>query len=139
MSSLTRRVLASTCWKMGTSISTPLVVLSLRRTHGDWAKPMTATSVTSAPSFPVPSSTGCPSQMVGVVLVGRVWFAGRTEMADVLRCRPPLVRWSPDGGHPHPHPHLGWLAAQDQMLERDVGAVDQHGRRHVRRLHLLPG
>ena len=46
MSALASPVLASTSAKIGTSISTPLVVPSPYRTQGDWAKPMTATSVT---------------------------------------------------------------------------------------------
>ena len=39
----------STLAKIGTSISTPLVVPSPWRTVGAWAKPMTATSVTVSP------------------------------------------------------------------------------------------
>ena len=65
MSSLASPVAASTSPKIGTSISTPLVVLSPWRTHGDWANPTTATPVTGPPVTgpPVagPSATGPPA------------------------------------------------------------------------------
>src|SRR5215470_1775068 len=111
MSSLASLVAASTSPKIGTSISTPLVVPSPWRTHGDWANPTTATPAGAPPV------TGPP--------------AGGAEVVDVLYRRAPLVAGLPDRGHPHAHPGLARVAAQDQMLERDVGPVQHDGRRHV--------
>src|SRR5262249_38609500 len=113
MSSLASPVSASTRWKTGTSISTPLVVPSPWRTQGDWAKPTTATS---------------PLEVVGIGLIRRVRLAGGTEVVDVLHGRAPLIAGPPGRGHPHAHPHLARLAAQNQVLERDVGPVEHNGR-----------
>src|SRR5258708_6411876 len=130
MSPLASPVLASTSAKIGTSISTPLVVVSPWRTTGDWAKPMTATSVTAR--WP-------PSQVMGVGLVRRVRLAGGEEVIDVLRRGPPLVARFPERPDPHAHPDLARVTAQDQVLERDVRAVEQYRGGHVRRRHPLPG
>src|SRR5215467_12765158 len=209
MSPLASPVLASTSTKIGTSISTPLVVPSPRRTTGDWAKPMTATSVTVSPgslasgaplrhrlpsslvaslltpqsrrrrappapsrcllvrsppgrlrgtAFPrrsslrssllspggaaplrLPHGAGRPLQVVGVALVGRVRLAGGVEVVDVLRRRAPLVPGLPERPDPHAHPDLARFAAQDQVLERDVGAVEKYRGGHVGRGDPLPG
>src|SRR5215472_15949694 len=125
MSSLASPVAASTSPKTGTSISTPLVVPSPWRTHGDWAKPTTAT--------PVPG----PLEVVGIGLIRRVRLPGGAEMVDVLHRRAPLVAGLPDRGHPQAHPDLARVAAQDQVLERDVGPVEDDRRRDIRRGHPL--
>src|SRR5262249_31189890 len=121
MSSLASPVAASTSPKIGTSISTPLVVPSPWRTHGDCAKPTTATAVPG------------PLEVVRIRLIRRVRLAGGAEMVDVRHRRAPLVAGPPDRGHPHAHPDLAGLAAQDQVLERDVGPVEHDRRRDVRR------
>src|SRR5215471_2668070 len=126
MSCLASPVAASTWWKIGTSISTPLVVPSPRRSMGDWAKPTTATSVTGL------------LQVMGIGLKRCVRLAGGLEAFDVLRGGSPLLTRFPDRLDPHAHPHLARIAAQDQVLERDVGAVEQYRRRHIRRRHPLP-
>src|SRR5258708_19935390 len=106
MSPLASPVLASTSAKIGTSISTPLVVVSPWRTTGDWAKPITATSVTV-----LPSRATLPSlQVVGVGLVRRVRLAGGEEVVDVLQRRAPLVTGLPEPPAPHPPPPLPPLA-----------------------------
>src|SRR5262245_8791926 len=120
MSSLASPVAASTCRKTGTSISTPLVVPSPWRTHGDWAKPTTATS-----------------EVVGIGLIRRVRLPGGAEVVNVLHRGAPLVAGLPGRGHPHAHPDLARLAAEDQVLERDVGPVQHDGRRDVGRGHPL--
>src|ERR1700733_7118942 len=99
-------VCSSTWPKIGTSISTPLVVPSVRRTLGASAKPMTATSVTER-----------PSQVVGEGVVRGARLPGRLEVADVLGGGPPLLPRLPHRAHPHAHPDIGRLAAQDQVLE----------------------
>src|SRR5262249_35291719 len=116
MSPLASPVLASTSAKIGTSISTPLVVPAPPRTTGDWAKPMTATSLTVSPgSLASGAGAGRPLQVVGEALVGRVRLAGGVEVVDVLRRRAPLVAGLPERPDPHAHPDLARLAAQDQV------------------------
>src|SRR5260370_9521539 len=101
MSHVASPVLASTSAKIGTSISTPLVVVSPWRTTGDWAKPITATSVTV-----LPSRATLPSlQVVGVGLVRRVRLAGGEEVVDVLQGRAPLVAGLPERPDPRTHTH----------------------------------
>src|SRR5215471_19101010 len=139
MSCLASPVAASTWWKIGTSISTPLVVPSPRRSMGDWAKPTTATSVTAPPRLsrgPPPAIAECDghlvhhcggvhgdrhSEVMGIGLIRCVRLAGGLEAFDVLRGGSPLLTRFPDRLDPHTHPHLARIAAQDQVLERDVG------------------
>src|ERR1700746_2869854 len=117
MSPLTSPVDRITSAKTGTSISTPLVVPSPRRTTGDWAKPTTApSSFTTLASWWV----AVLLQVVGVGFVGRVGLAGGTEVVDVLHRRAPFRAGLPGRPHPHAHPDLGRVTAQDQVLERDV-------------------
>src|SRR5690242_20604088 len=84
----------STSWKIGTSISTPLVVPSVSRTQGVCANPTTATSRMRA------------SQVLGVGVEGRVRLAGRPEVVDVLHRRAPLLARLPHRLDPHAHPHV---------------------------------
>src|ERR1700742_5207489 len=116
--------------KQGISISTPLVVPSVRRTCGAWANPTTATS-RKVTSFPL--------QVVFVGVVVGVGFAGRLEVFYSVDAQAPLVAGLPDGLDPHAHPPLGRVALLNQMQERDIGAVEQHVGRDVRRLDPLAG
>jgi predicted ATPase/class 3 adenylate cyclase len=72
-------------------------------------------------------------QLARVRLVGRVRLPGRLEVVDAV----PLA--APVRLHPHAHPHLVHVAAGDEMLERDVSPVKEHGRRDIRRGELLAG
>src|SRR5437763_7202524 len=108
MSRLDSPVRAKTSAKIGTSISTPLVVPWVSRTFGACAKPAIATSGIKT------------SQVVGVGFEIRVRLAGRLEVADVLQRRPPLLARLPRSPHPHAHPDLGGVAAEHEVLERDV-------------------
>src|SRR5712691_11934395 len=128
MSSLLSPVASNTSWKVGTSISTPLVVAGECRSLGACAKPITATSVTISDSL---------LQMMGVGLIGSVGFTGRLEMIDVPHRGLPLLARLPHGLDPHAHPDFLRSAAEDQMLEGDIGPVDQHRGGHVGHLHLL--
>src|SRR3569833_1407255 len=91
MSCLVRPVWAKTSAKIGTSTSTPLVVPSVSRTLGAFAKPAIATSGIRT------------SQVVGEGFVGRVRFPGRLEVADVLQRRPPLLARLPGRAPAHAH------------------------------------
>src|SRR5262249_46749597 len=117
MSSFLSPVDCKSCWKIGTSISTPLVVAGGGRSFGACAKPTTATSVICC----VPSSRW-RSQVVRERVIRRVGFAGRLEMVDVVSDVPFLARL-PDGLDPHSHPDLIGQAAENQVLEGDVRAV----------------
>src|SRR5579871_1516565 len=114
MSLLLSPVASNTSWKIGTSISTPLVVAGECRSLGACAKPITATSVTVQRLL---------LEVVGVGLVGSVGFPGRLEVVDVPHRGLPFLARLPDRLDPHAHPDLVRGAAQDQVLERDVGAV----------------
>src|SRR5215470_12708922 len=122
MSSLVSPVALKISWKIGTSISTPFVVAGECRSFGAWAKPITATSVMV--SCVLRSRSG-RSQVVGVGVVGRVGLASRFEVVDVVRPDVPLLARLPHRPDPRAHPHLVGRAAEDQMLEGDVRAVDQ--------------
>src|SRR3954451_4366159 len=122
MSCLDRPVFSNTSEKIGTSISTPLVVPAVSRTLGAFAKPAIATSGIRT------------SQVVGEGFVGRVRLAGRLEVADVLQRRPPLVAGFPGRAHAHAHLDVLRVAAEDEVEERDVGAVGQDVRGDVRGL-----
>src|ERR1022692_890244 len=145
MSLLVSPVAWKTSWKIGTSISTPLVVLSLCRSFGAWAKPITATSVIWATGERPPPgrrrfhpALDLPSEVMDVGVVRGIRLAGRPEVLDVFRCGAPLLAGLPDRLDSHAHPHLGRLAAQDQVRKRDVRAVDQNRGRDVGRSDLLP-
>src|SRR3954467_5212334 len=125
MSCLDRPVLANTSAKIGTSISTPLVVPGVSRTLGAFAKPAIATSGIRT------------SQVVGEGFVSRVGLAGRLEVADVLQRRPPPLARLPRGAHAHAHLDVFGGAAEDEVQEGDVGAVEQDVRGDVRRLEPL--
>src|SRR3954462_1478679 len=125
MSCLDNPVLAKTSAKIGTSISTPFVVPSVSRTFGAFAKPAIATSGIRT------------SQVVGEGFVGRVRLAGRLEVADVLQRRPPLFAGFPGGAHAQAHPDVLGVAAEHEVEEGDVGAVEQDVRGDVRRLEAL--
>src|SRR5258708_20767680 len=133
MSSLVRPVAAKTSWKIGTSISTPFVVAGECRSFGAWAKPITATSVMCC----VLRWRSGGSQVVSVGVVARVWLPARLEVVDVVRPRAPLLPRLPHPPAPHAHPDLVGRAAEDQVLEGDVRAVDHDRRLHVRRGHPL--
>src|ERR1700737_4290269 len=121
--------------KHGISISTPLVVPSVRRTCGAWANPTTATS-RSVTSFPL--NWRCLQVMLVGVVVG-VRFAGRLEVFDVVDAEAPFLAGLPHRLHPHAHPHLGGVDLLNQVQERDIGAVEQDVGREVRRLGGLGG
>src|SRR4051794_24794784 len=106
MSCLDRPVLANTSEKIGTSISTPLVVPAVSRTLGAFAKPAIATSGIRT------------SQVVGEGFVGRVRLAGRLEVADVLQRRPPFVAGFP--GRAHAHAILTSCASQPRTRWRNA-------------------
>jgi predicted ATPase/class 3 adenylate cyclase len=72
-------------------------------------------------------------QPAGVRLVGGVRLAGRLEVVDAG----PLA--APVRLHPQAHPHLVHVAVGDEVLERDVGPVEEHGRRDVGRGEFLSG
>src|SRR3954466_6070819 len=112
MSFLDSPVWAKTSAKIGTSISTPLVVPGVSRTLGACAKPAIATSGIRT------------SQVVGEGFVSRVRLTGRLEVADVLQRRPPLLARLPRGTHAHAHLDVFGVAAQDEVEEGDVGAVE---------------
>src|SRR5208282_275952 len=109
-------------WKQGISISTPLVVPSVRRTCGAWANPTTATSR---------SVTLFPLQVVLVGVVVGVRFAGRLEVFDVVDAQTPLLAGLPHRLHPHAHSHLGGVDLLNQVQERDISAVEQDVGRDV--------
>src|SRR5215831_18085906 len=109
MSSFFSPVDCKTCWKIGTSNSTPFVVAGECRSFGASAKPTTATSVICC----VPSSR-CRSEVMRVRVVWRVGLAGPLEMVDVVSHIPFLARL-PDGLHAHSHPDLVGRAAKDQV------------------------
>src|SRR3984957_5526803 len=117
-------------WKHGISISTPLVVPSVRRTCGAWANPTTATSR---------KVTLFPLQVVFVGVVVGVGFAGRLEEFDVVDAQAQFLAGLPHGLDPHAHPHLGRVDLLNQVQERDIGAVEQYVGRDVRGLDPLPG
>src|ERR1700744_2233248 len=116
--------------KHGISISTPLVVPSVRRTCGAWAKPTTAT-LRSLMWFVSPLQV----VLVGVVL--GVGLPGGPEVLDVVDAETPLFGRSPHRLDSHPHPYLVGVEVGDEMQERDVGAVEQHVSRYVGRLDAL--
>src|SRR5215472_2182067 len=101
MSALVRPVAANTSVKIGTSISTPLVVAGECRSFGAWANPITATSGMGGV---------LPSQVAGVVVVRRVRLAGRPEVVDRMRLAGGVLVRPPDGGHSHAHSDLVWRA-----------------------------
>src|SRR5215469_13215277 len=113
MSPLVSPVWANTSRKIGTSISTPFVVPEVWRTFGASANATTATSRIRSRS----------SKVARVGIVGRVGLAGRLEVVDVLRGSAPLPGRLPHGPDPHAHPDVFRRTAEDQVLERDVGAV----------------
>src|SRR5512145_3429095 len=92
-----------------------------------WAKPTTATSLNEVPF----------SQVGGERVVRRVGLAGRAEVVDVLHRRRPLLAGLPHSLHAHAHPDLVRLAAEDEVEEGDVGALEQDVRRDVGRLDAL--
>src|SRR5262245_12498819 len=112
---------SSSCswWKHGISISTPLVVPSVRRTCGAWAKPTTATSRNVIRRIPF-------LQVVLVGVVVGVGFAGRLEVFDVVDAETPFLAGLPYRLHAHAHPHLGGVDLLNQVQERDIRAVEQH-------------
>src|SRR6201999_3133369 len=112
-------------WKQGISISTPLVVPSVRRTCGAWANPTTATSR---------KVTSLPLQVVFVGVVFGVGFAGRPEVFDVVDAQAPFLAGFPDRLDPHAHPHLVGVDLLNQVQEGDIRAVEQHIGRDVGRL-----
>src|SRR5215470_7060120 len=122
MSSLVSPVALKISWKIGTSISTPFVVAGECRSFGAWAKPITATSVMV--SCVLRSRSG-KSQVMGVGVVGCVGLPGRLEVVDIVRTGVPLLARLPHSPDPHAHPDLVGRAAEDQVLEGDVGAIDQ--------------
>src|SRR3954447_14553228 len=85
-----------------------------------WAKPTTATSLIKISRF-LSLSKGSEVLLVGVVV--SVGLAGRTEVPDVLDRGAPLLAGLPDRLDAHAHPHVGGVALEDQVQERDVGAV----------------
>src|SRR3954447_22238318 len=130
--------------KIGTNISTPLVVPSERRTWGDCANPTTATSRISRPRCARPAppvrafgSLGTRRSQVLLegVVVG-VRLGGGPEMRDVLQAGDPFLAGFPDGLDPHPHPDVLGRAVEDEVEERDVGAVEQDVGADVRRRDL---
>src|ERR1700754_4956065 len=84
--------------KHGINISTPLVVPSVRRTCGAWAKPTTATSRVLIGSKPL--------QVVLVGVVVGVRFAGWAEVLDVVDAQTPVFAWLPYRLDPHAHPDV---------------------------------
>src|SRR6202012_2451824 len=108
-------------WKQGISISTPLVVPSVRRTCGAWANPTTATSrkVTSFPFI------GGASEVMFVGVVVGVGFAGRLEVLDVVDAQAPFLAGLPHRLDPHAHPHLVRVDLLNQVQEGDIGTVEQ--------------
>src|SRR5246127_3180121 len=130
MSVCSRPSSSYSAWKQGISISTPLVVPSVRRTCGAWANPTTATS-RKVTSFPL--------QAVFVGVVVGVGFAGRPEVFDVVDAQAPLVAGFPDRLDAHAHPHLGRVDLLNQVQERDIRAVEQDVGRDIWRLDPLPG
>src|SRR3954453_4645523 len=115
-----------TAAKHGISISTPLVVPSVRRTCGAWAKPTTATSrkvMLSYLLFAQALIGAIPLEVVFVGVVVGVGLTRRPEVLDVVDAEPPPVTRPPHCLDPHAHPDVGGIDLQDQVQEGDVGAV----------------
>src|SRR4051794_13316694 len=130
MSPLLRPRPESTSAKIGTSISTPLVVPVVSRTWVDCAKPTTATSRISRPRFarPAPQNGALGwlrSQVLLERLVVGVRLARWAEVGDVLQPELPLLALLPHRLDPQPHPDLLGRAVEDEVQERDVGPVEQ--------------
>src|SRR5437588_5262490 len=77
-------------------------------------------------------ATSRTEQRLQHLLDGDVGLVDRLEVADALHVRPPLPRRSPLRLHPHAHPDLVGVDLLDQVRERDVGAVEEDPRGHVR-------
>src|ERR1700744_13586 len=88
-------------WKQGISISTPLVVPSVRRTCGAWANPTTATSR----KVTVFLLSALRLEVVFVGVVVGVGFAGRLEVLDVVDAQAPFLAGLPHRLDAHSHPH----------------------------------
>src|ERR1700724_1595712 len=114
--------------KHGISISTPLVVPSVRRTCGARAKPTTAILRLVIAAL---------LQVVLVAVVVGVRFTGAPEVVDVVEAEVPFLTRLPHRLDPHAHPDLRRVDLGDQVQERDVGTVEQHVGRDVRRLDPL--
>src|ERR1700730_12388181 len=114
--------------KHGISISTPLVVPSVRRTCGARAKPTTAI---------LRSVIAALLQVVLVAVVVGVRFTGRPEVVDVVDAEVPFLTRFPHRLDPHAHPDLRRVDLGDQVQERDVGTVEQHVGRDVRLLDTM--
>src|SRR5438552_3205228 len=125
MSFLVQPVCCHSSPKIGTSSST---IVGDPSNDGICRCPKATTATSLMVRCP---SRGWWSEVLGVGVVRRVFLAGGPEVLDVLDRGAPLVARPPYGFDPHPHAHLAGVAAEDQVQERDVGAVEQHVGRHV--------